>query len=299
MRLDAVFRIASMTKAVTAAAAMQLVEKGRITLDQPMSWIAPELGEARVLLGFDPDGTPRTRAPRREITLRHLLTHTSGYAYDHFKKDVGRYMEHEGPPSITTRRYGSLRAPLLFDPGERWEYGIGLDWAGRIVEIATGVSLEAYLQANIFGPLAMRDTSFVLGDDQEARLVSLAARTPDGSLSAVRSTPRVEADFHSGGGGLYSSGPDYLRFTRNGIRLLLEGLPFRIDLLAPMGGFFWVCARRCVNLLSFLQGGWRWLLFIPLAPFFGLMFPLLLFHLDRLDRKKEFSLGYRIRATRV
>ncbi len=145
MRLDAVFRIASMTKAVTAAAAMQLVEQGRCTLEQPMSGIAPELGEARVLLGFDPDGTPRTRAPRREITLRHLLTHTSGYAYDHFNKDVGRYMEHEGLPSITTRRYGSLRAPLLFDPGERWEYGIGLDWVGRIIEILSGKPLEPCL----------------------------------------------------------------------------------------------------------------------------------------------------------
>jgi methyl acetate hydrolase len=214
MRLDAVFRIASMTKAVTAAAAMHLVEQGRLALDQPMRGIAPELGEARVLLGFDPDGTPRTRAPRREITLRHLLTHTSGYAYDHFNRDVGRYMEHEGLPSITTRRYGSLRAPLLFDPGERWEYGIGLDWVGRIIEIVSGKPLEPCLQNTILRPLGMRDTSFVLRDDMESRLVSLVSRSPDGSLSAVERKPWGDADFHSGGGGLYSTGPDYLRFTR-------------------------------------------------------------------------------------
>jgi SAM-dependent methyltransferase len=92
---------------------------------------------------------------------------------------------------------------------------------------------------------------------------------------------------------------DYIRFTRNGIQMLMEELPFRIDLLSPMGGFFWVCARRCVNLLGFFQAGWRWLVFIPLAPIFGLILPILLFHMDRLDQRQEFSLGFRIRATRM
>jgi len=91
---------------------------------------------------------------------------------------------------------------------------------------------------------------------------------------------------------------DYLRFTRYGVRLLLEGLPFRVELLEPMGGFFRVCARRSINLLSFFQRGWRWLLFVLLAPFFGLLLPLLLYYLDRLDRDREFTLGYRIRAIR-
>jgi SAM-dependent methyltransferase len=91
---------------------------------------------------------------------------------------------------------------------------------------------------------------------------------------------------------------DYLRFTRYGARLLMENLPFRIDQISPMGGFFWVCARRSVNLLSFFQGGWRWLLFIPMAPIFGLLLPLLLFFLDRLDHKKDYSLGFQIRATK-
>ena len=222
LRLDAVFRIASMTKAVTAAAAMQLVEQGRLALDQPVRGIAPELGEARVLLGFDADGTPRTRAPRREITLRHLLTHTSGYSYDIFNGDVARYLKHEGLPSIRSGRYASLRAPLLFDPGERWEYGIGLDWVGRIIEIVSGQPLEVCLQHNILRPLGMRDTSFVLRDDMEFRLVSLVSRSPDGSLSAVDQKPRGHAEFHSGGGGLYSTGPDYLRFTR----MLLDGGAF-------------------------------------------------------------------------
>jgi len=216
LRLDAVFRIASMTKAVTAVAAMQLVEQGRLALEQPMRGVAPEIGEARVLLGFDADGNPRTRPPRREITLRHLLTHTSGYSYDWASPDVARYLAHERLPSIATCRYGVLRAPLLFDPGERWEYGIGLDWVGRIVEIVTKVPLEAYFLDHILRPLGMRDTSFVLRKDMEARLVSMAVRAPDGTQrpSTCPPGPPADADFHSGGGGLYSTGPDYLRFTR-------------------------------------------------------------------------------------
>lgn len=92
---------------------------------------------------------------------------------------------------------------------------------------------------------------------------------------------------------------DYFRFTRYGVGLLLESLPFRIDLLRPMGGFFWVCARRSVNLLTFLQGGWRWLFFILLAPIFGLLIPLVLYPLDRLDGEKRYSLGFQIRAIKI
>ncbi len=219
MRLDSVFRIASMTKAVTSAAAMQLVEQGRLDLDQPMRELAPELGQARVLLGFDDNGQPQTRAPKRDITLRHLLTHTSGYSYDLFNTAVGRYMEHQQLPSIATCRYGSLSAPLIFDPGERWEYGIGIDWAGRIVEIASGLTLEAYLQQNLLGPLGMRDTSFLLRPDMQSRLVAAAARGPDGTLAPIEFEFPSDADFHMGGGGLFSTGPDYLRFTR----MLLAG----------------------------------------------------------------------------
>ncbi len=214
MRLDSVFRIASMTKAITAAAAMQLVEQGRIGLEQPMREIAPEIGEARVLLGFDAGGLPRTRAPVRDVTLRHLLTHTSGYSYDLFNKDVGRYMAQMGLPSIATCRYDALKAPLVFDPGERWGYGIGIDWVGRIVEIVSGMPLEAYLQANILGPLGMRDTSFAPRPDMQARLVGAAARGADGTLSRIDFEFPGDADFHMGGGGLYATGPDYLRFTR-------------------------------------------------------------------------------------
>jgi len=214
MRLDSVFRIASMTKAITAAAAMQLVEQGRLGLEQPMREIAPEIGEARVLLGFDADGTPQTRAPTRDVTLRHLLTHTSGYSYDLFNRNVGRYMEQKGLPSIATCRYDALKAPLVFDPGERWEYGIGIDWVGRIVELVSGQPLEAYLQAKALGPLGMHDTSFVLRPDLQARLVGAVARGPDGALTRIEFEFPGDADFHMGGGGLYGTVRDYLRFCR-------------------------------------------------------------------------------------
>ncbi|MGE3771282.1 MAG: serine hydrolase domain-containing protein [Gammaproteobacteria bacterium] len=218
MRTDTVFRIASMTKAITATAAMQLVEQGRLRLDQPMKEIAGEIGEAQVLTGFDANGAPQLRAPRRDVTLRHLLTHTSGYSYDLFNADVGRYMAQAGLPSITTCRYDALRAPLVFDPGERWEYGIGIDWVGRIVEIVSGLKLDAYLQQHVFDPLDMRDTSFEPRPDMRSRLVPAAARTPEGIVAIDFDFPS-DADFHMGGGGLYSTGPDYLRFTR----MILDG----------------------------------------------------------------------------
>lgn len=218
MQLDTVFRIASMTKAVTSAAAMQLVEQGRLGLDEPMKTIAPELGDAQVLLGFDADGKAQLRAPKRDVTLRHLLTHTSGYSYDLFNANVGRYIAQAGLPSIVTCRYDALKAPLVFDPGEKWEYGIGIDWAGRLVELVSGQKLEDYLQQHILRPLGMQDTSFTLRPDMQTRLVPAAARTPDGVVRIEFEFPS-DGDFHMGGGGLYSTGPDYLRFTR----MLLNG----------------------------------------------------------------------------
>jgi methyl acetate hydrolase len=228
--VDSVFRIASMTKAITSAAAVKLVEQGKIGLDQPMKEIAPELGDAVILLGFDPDGKPRTRKATRPITLRHLITHTSGFSYDLFNKDVGRYMEVQGLPSIATCMNASLRAPLLFEPGERWEYGIGIDWAGKIVEAVSGRKLEQYLQDEFFRPLGMKDTSFVLRDDMKKRLVAATQRQPDGKIAAIDFEFPQDADFHMGGGGLFSTGPDYLRFTR---MLLGGGALDGVRVLAP------------------------------------------------------------------
>jgi CubicO group peptidase (beta-lactamase class C family) len=162
MTPDTVVWIASMTKAITAAAAMQLVENGTLQLDTPAADVVPELAQAHVLEGFDAAGTPQLRAPKRAMTLRHLLTHTAGFSQDIFSADITKYQEATGTPDILTCENAALTTPLLFDPGERWEYGINLDWVGKIVEAVSGQRLGDYLQHNIFAPLGMHSTSFQL-----------------------------------------------------------------------------------------------------------------------------------------
>jgi methyl acetate hydrolase len=219
MTLDSVFRIASMTKAVTGTAAMQLVEEGHIGLDQPIGDLLPVVKNVKVLEGFDAGGAPRLRDPRGPVTLRHLLTHTSGYGYDIFNPDLARYIEVVGLPSIMSRKNGSLRVPLLFDPGAGWEYGIGIDLAGKVVETLTGQTLEAYFRQHIFEPLGMRDTSFLLSDDMERRLVGAHIRGADGKPAPISFESPKDGDFYPGGAGLFSTAPDYLAFTR----MLLAG----------------------------------------------------------------------------
>ena len=219
MTADTVVWIASMTKAVTGTAAMQLVEEGRIGLDQPMGDVLPVIKNVKVLEGFDAGGAPRLRDPRGPVTLRHLLTHTSGYGYDIFNPDIARYVESVGLPSIMSRKNGSLRVPLLFDPGTGWEYGIGIDLAGKVVETVTGQSIEAYFRQHIFEPLGMRDTSFLLSDDMARRLVGTHIRGADGKPAPISFESPQDDDFYPGGAGLFSTAPDYLAFTR----MLLAG----------------------------------------------------------------------------
>lgn len=216
---DTVAWIASMTKAVTATAAMRLVEQGRLALDAPAAEAVPTLGAVQVLEGFAEDGTPRTRAPKRPVTLRHLLTHTSGFAYDMWSKDIGRFRKATGTPSVTTCRSAALNLPLLFDPGEAWTYGIGIDWAGRMVEAASGESLGAHFERTLFAPLGMTDTAFRLTDAMRARRAAVHARAPDGTLSPTDFEVVQDPEFEMGGGGLYSTARDYLRFAR----MLLNG----------------------------------------------------------------------------
>ena len=208
-----------MTKAVTSVAAMQLVEQGRIGLDEPVGERLPELAAIQVLDGFDADGAPRLRAPRRAITLRHLLTHTAGFVYDIWNADMLRYHESAAIPGIIECKNATLQLPLAFDPGDRWDYGINIDWVGKAVERLSGQSLEAYFREHIFGPLGMADTGFVIGAEQRSRLAGMHVRQPDGSLQAIPFEVPQEPEFYMGGGGLYSTGPDYLNF----LRMLLGG----------------------------------------------------------------------------
>src|SRR5512145_1538030 len=117
MTLDTIVWIASMTKAITATAAMQLVERGKLSLDQPAAAVVPAIGEAKVLEGFDAAGQPKLRAPKRPITLKHLLTHTAGYSYEIWRPEIARYQEVTSTPGITTCANAALTTPLLFDPG--------------------------------------------------------------------------------------------------------------------------------------------------------------------------------------
>ena len=211
--LDTVFWLASMTKAVTGAAAMQLVERGDLDLDAPAGRWLPLLDEVEVLEGFDPDGKPVLRPPARPVTLRHLLSHTSGYAYEFWDADIQRYQEVTGLPPVITCANDALRMPLRFDPGERWNYGIGIDFAGRMVEEVSGLRLGEYLRTHLFEPLGMPDTAFKLTPTMHDRLATLHMRGPDGVLVPSDLIMEQEPEFEMGGGALYSTAGDYLRFA--------------------------------------------------------------------------------------
>ena len=214
MTPDTVGWIASMTKAVTGAAAMQLVEQGKLELDGPASAVIPYLGEVGVLEGFDGDGQPKTRPPKRPITLRHLLTHTSGYVYEIWNTDILAYQEAKGVPQITSCENAALTTPLLFDPGERWDYGIGIDWAGKMVEAVSGQRLGQYMKENIFDPLGMGDTAFRITPAMQERMATVHVRGEDGAWMGMEFTVEQDPEFEMGGGGLYSTVGDYLKFIR-------------------------------------------------------------------------------------
>ncbi len=220
MTLDSVFRIASMTKAVTSVAAMQLVEQGKLALEAPVPDIDPILSAPQVLEGFDGEGAPRLRPAKRPITLRHLLTHTAGFGYDMWDPTIGRYLQAAGLPLRSTGLVASIRTPLLFDPGERWEYGINTDWVGRLVESAGGLPLDVHFAERIFAPLGMADSGYVTSTAMRSRQARMHQRRPDGTLvPQPLEPPAAAAEFWSGGGGLYSTGRDYLQF----LQMLLHG----------------------------------------------------------------------------
>ncbi len=219
MTLDTVCWIASMTKAVTTVAAMQLVEQGRLRLDAPVQQWVQNLAAPQVLEGFDAAGTPQLRPATRPITLRHLLTHTAGFGYDMWNAPLARYHEVTGLPRVNSGTLAALRLPLLFDPGERWNYGINIDWAGQVVEAVSGMRLDQYVQAHICAPLAMHDTVFRLSLTQQTRLASVHQRGADGNLQPVSFAMPPEPECIMGGGGLYSTAPDYLQFAQ----MLLHG----------------------------------------------------------------------------
>jgi CubicO group peptidase (beta-lactamase class C family) len=193
---------------------MQLVERGKLVLDRPISEVLPELAAPKVLDGFDAAGEPKLRPAKRPITLRHLMTHTAGFGYDIWNPDLIRYEEKQGIPGIISCENRALTTPLTFDPGEKWDYGINIDWVGKAVERVSGQKLGEYFRENLFEPLGMTTTGFKIRDEWRSRLVGMHARQADGKLEPMPFEIPQEPEFQMGGGGLYGTAADYLAFTR-------------------------------------------------------------------------------------
>ncbi len=235
MTTDAIFRMASSSKPVTGVAILMLVEEGKVRISDPVSNFIPEFKEMKVavLKGAtasegtgaiaQPSGTPEydTVPANREITIRDLLTHTSGL----LSGGPGSAAARQNPRTADTTladyipRLGAV--PLDFQPGSAWRYspGAGIDTLGRIVEIASGQSFDQFLKVRIFEPLGMRDTTFALGDDQHSRLVTLYRATPNGLEKSPLQAGFSSRKYFSGAGGLMSTAEDYLRFEQ----MLLNG----------------------------------------------------------------------------
>jgi methyl acetate hydrolase len=215
MTADTVFAIFSCTKALTGVAVMQLVEEGVLGLDDPAKEYAPEISDIQVLEGFDAEGEPRLRPPKSDVTVGQLMLHTAGFGYDFFNEDLVKYGELRDVPSVVTASVASLRSALLFDPGERWEYGSNIDWVGKVVEGARGKQLGEVMRERIFEPLGMDDTAFVLSDSMRERRATIHQRGEDGSLTPLSDfeLPQ-EPEQHMGGHGLYGTVGDYMKFIR-------------------------------------------------------------------------------------
>ena len=222
MTRDTIFRVASMVKLITSVAALRLVEQGKLSLEAPVPDIDPVIAAPQVLDGFDVAGKPLLRPAKRPISLHDLLTHTAGFVYRLWDREALKYYR-AIDKLPTTDRSKFPRAPLMFDPGERWQYGGNIDWVGRIVQAVSGEPLDAHFRRHIFKPLGMNDTGFVISPAQWAREASGHQRQPDGSLKAEPmghppKWPPAPQSF-SGGGGICSTAPDYLTL----IRMLMNG----------------------------------------------------------------------------
>jgi len=214
MTLDTVLTMFSTTKAITGTAVLQLVEEGKLDLDAPAKRYAPHIAAVQVLDGFDDSGQPRLRAPKRDITTRMLMLHTGGFGYPMFNETVLRYEQATGLPRPGSGARAALFAPLVNEPGERWEYGINIEWCGQVVEGITGQRLGTVLAERIFEPLGMTDTAYVVRPDMRARLALMHQRDPSGDLTPIDAEPPPEPEVHMGGTGLYSTASDYIRFIR-------------------------------------------------------------------------------------
>lgn len=212
---DTVFAIFSTTKAIAGTTALQCVEEGLLDLDAPAKEYAPDIGKLQVIDGFDDAGNPKLRAPKTDVTTRQLMLHTGGFGYDFFNETYKRLADEHGQPSVTTCSRAALETPLLFDPGERWEYGTNIDWVGQVVEGIRGKRLGAVMNERVFAQLGMTDTAFTRTKGMKARTATIHARGDDGTLTpmdgfALPDDPEVDMAGH----GLYATVTDYMKFIR-------------------------------------------------------------------------------------
>jgi CubicO group peptidase (beta-lactamase class C family) len=219
MTPDSLFRVASMTKPITSVAVMQLVDAGVVVLDDPASEHVEDLRSVRLLTGFDRTGAPTLREPSRSMTVRHLLTHTAGFGYQYWNGDIKRLVDEGLLPSSRSGTDEFLRAPLLFNPGDRWEYGINSGWLGRLVEAGSGQLLDTYLRDYVFLPLGMNDTFYNVPASKEQYRATAHVRQDDGRLVEQPRQALPAVSVFSGGGGLVSSARAYGQF----LRMLLNG----------------------------------------------------------------------------
>ncbi|MHC4566139.1 MAG: serine hydrolase domain-containing protein [Planctomycetota bacterium] len=238
MSTETIFRIASMTKPITSVAVLMLYDDGLIRLTDPVSKYIPEFADASVLAPRQQDG--KTIPARRQITIKHLLTHTSGLTY-HWNPRLGRMYKEAGithgllqdDTVLAVKMKRLAHIPLLHQPGEAWEYGLSVDVLGHVVEVTSGMTLEEFFEQRIFEPLGMKDTHFFIPAEKMARLAAVYAPKSEGGLKQLDSEPVVEGSlvyradhpyrgrrrYFSGGGGLCSTAGDYLRFSQ----MLLNG----------------------------------------------------------------------------
>lgn len=212
LQIDALFRIASMTKAITSVAAMQLIEQGRLGLDDSVERHLPEFAGLKVMQAFDAaTGAYTLRPATRPVTVRHLFTHTSGLGYAFTSPTVRDFRPRPGEAYAV--------GPLMFEPGTQWLYSTSTDWLGRVVEEISGGALEDHARRHIFAPLGMTDTFYYVPEAKQGRVVAVHRRTAGGGLVKEPNQAPVTGFVRIGGGGMSSTAADYIRFTR----MLLNG----------------------------------------------------------------------------
>lgn len=214
MTTDTAFALFSTTKAIAGTAVMQCVEEGLLDLDAPAKEYAPDIGELQVLEGFDADGNPQLRAPKSDITTRQLMTHTAGFGYDFFNERYLKMATDHGQPSVVTGQKAAIMTPLLADPGEKWEYGSNIDWAGQVVEGIRGKRLGAVMQERIFAPLGITEMAFTRTKDLKTRTARMHARDTSGVLTPMDFALPDDPEVDMAGHGLYGTVAEYMKFIR-------------------------------------------------------------------------------------